>query len=53
MVDWKAYLAGLRQSGFAGPISLHVEYVTIGDYDNALSAAQRDLVFLKRQWEAA
>lgn len=53
MVDWKAYLAGLRQSGFAGPISVHVEYVTIGDYDNALAAAQRDLAFLKRHWEAA
>jgi len=53
MVDWKKYLGDLRRSGFAGPISLHLEYVKVGDYDNALAAAQRDLAFLKRQWEAA
>jgi sugar phosphate isomerase/epimerase len=52
MVDWKAFLGGLRRSGFAGPISLHLEYVTIGDYDNTLAAAQRDLAFLRRHWDA-
>lgn len=52
-VDWKSYLRDLRGSGFQGPISVHIEYVKIGDYDNALAAAQRDLAFLKRHWEAA
>jgi len=51
MVDWKYYFRELRRSGFAGPISLHIEYNPGGatpsaKEDNLLAAAQRDLQFL-------
>jgi sugar phosphate isomerase/epimerase len=52
MVDWKCYFSALARADFQGPISLHLEYpipgATAGDREeNTLSAAQRDLGFLK------
>ncbi len=52
MVPWKAYFKLLAQTGFRGPISLHLEYEIAGsgatNEDNTLAAAQHDLEFLKR-----
>ena len=58
MVNWKAYLAILAQSGFQGPISFHFEYEVEGSTssakdDNMLAAAQRDLNFLKSRLREA
>jgi len=52
MVDWKAYFALLAQSGFRGPVSLHLEYEITGATEaalreNTLAAARRDLDFLR------
>ncbi len=52
MVDWKAYFKSLRQANFQGPISLHLEYEIPGatktaQEENTITAAQRDLAFLK------
>lgn len=52
MVDWKLYFKMLRQANFQGPISLHLEYDIPGTTpaaieENTLTAAQRDLEFLK------
>jgi len=51
MVDWKGYWNILAASGFAGPVSLHLEYDISGRgstlEDNTLAAAERDLAFLK------
>jgi sugar phosphate isomerase/epimerase len=52
MVDWKAFYAALARSGFAGPVSLHLEYEIAGATASArqeatLAAAARDLAVLK------
>jgi len=52
MVDWPAYFKLLAQSGFHGPISLHLEYeiggaTSAAREENTLAAAQRDLGFLR------
>jgi L-ribulose-5-phosphate 3-epimerase len=51
-VDWKAYFKMIREAGFQGPISLHLEYEIPGATasareENTLAAAARDLEFLK------
>ena len=53
MVDWKYYFQALAKAGFQGPLSLHLEYEIPGSTsaaveDNTLSAAQRDLEFIKK-----
>jgi L-ribulose-5-phosphate 3-epimerase len=55
MVDWPWFAAAVTQSGFAGPISLHVEYNIPGATPeelrrNMMTAAKRDLEFTKRQF---
>jgi sugar phosphate isomerase/epimerase len=52
MVDWKRYFAALARAGFAGPVSLHLEYDLPGDtaaavQEHTLHAAARDLAFLR------
>ena len=52
MVDWKAFYAALARSGFAGPVSLHLEYEVPGataaaKQEATLVAAGRDLAVLK------
>jgi len=53
MVDWKGYFKILAAAGFAGPVSLHLEYDIPGKgkelEDNTLSAAVRDLKFLEQR----
>lgn len=44
MVDWKSMFAGFARAGFAGPITLHVEYHAADE----LAAIARDLEFMKK-----
>ncbi|MBM3793457.1 MAG: sugar phosphate isomerase/epimerase [Acidobacteria bacterium] len=58
LVKWPAFLALLKATPFAGPISLHIEYDPGGktktvQYDRSYEAAARDLQFLKRHLAAA
>ncbi len=58
MVDWKAYFRLLAQSGFSGPVSLHLEYSIPGATEaernaNTLAAARRDLEFLRARIQEA
>jgi sugar phosphate isomerase/epimerase len=51
-VDWKPFFAALARSGFHGPVSLHLEYeipgaTPMGQRENTLAAAERDLAFLR------
>lgn len=53
MVDWTKVLPLIRETSFAGPISLHIEYDPGGRtkaerYDRSLAAAARDLRFLNQ-----
>ena len=48
MVDLKGIFTILAQHGFAGPISVHLEYDIAGGDDGILQAAARDLDFLKK-----
>jgi L-ribulose-5-phosphate 3-epimerase len=48
MVDVGGIFTILAQHGFAGPISLHLEYPIEGGPDAVLKAAERDLGVLKR-----
>ncbi len=53
MVNWTEFFAALFTAGFAGPISLHLEYEIPGATasarrENTLSAADRDLGFLRK-----
>ena len=48
MVDVAGIFAILAQHGFAGPISLHLEYDIQGGDDAVLKAAERDLATLKK-----
>jgi sugar phosphate isomerase/epimerase len=58
MVDWPAFFRMLAATSFNGPISLHIEYdpggaTPLERFDNSLSAAERDLIFLRDQMVAA
>ncbi len=58
MVDWRLYCKMLRQAGFAGPISLHIEYPIPGRSEaevigQTLIAARRDLAFLRERLREA
>jgi L-ribulose-5-phosphate 3-epimerase len=58
MVDWKYFFSELAQSGFQGPVSLHLEYEVPGETreareENILAALQRDLEFLKARLHEA
>lgn len=58
LVKWPAFIALLKATPFAGPISLHIEYDPGGKtkaekYDRAVDAAARDLQFLKRHLASA
>jgi L-ribulose-5-phosphate 3-epimerase len=48
MVDLAGIFAILASHGFAGPISLHLEYTIEGGDDAVLKAAERDLAYLNR-----
>lgn len=48
MVDVEAILTILRGHGFAGPISVHLEYPIEGGEDAVLAAAERDLGTLRK-----
>lgn len=53
MVDWARVFPLIRETPFAGPISLHIEYDPGGKtkserYDRSLAAAARDLRFLNQ-----
>jgi sugar phosphate isomerase/epimerase len=57
MVDWTGFFQQLALTSFSGPISLHIEYDPGGAtpaerFDNSLSAAQRDLKFLRERLAA-
>jgi sugar phosphate isomerase/epimerase len=49
MVDWPAFFAVFAKAGYAGPISLHLEYPG----GEELPAVAKDLEFMKRQAAAA
>jgi sugar phosphate isomerase/epimerase len=58
IVDWKYFFSALGRSGFAGPISLHIEYEIAGaepgvHEKETLAATKRDLEFLKSGLRAA
>jgi sugar phosphate isomerase/epimerase len=58
VVDWRRHLADLAAARFAGPISLHLEYLetakdTSAAERHALEAAARDLAFLRAGLEHA
>jgi sugar phosphate isomerase/epimerase len=48
MVDWAWVGTVVKGSGFAGPISLHLEYEIPAGTANTLNAASRDLAFARR-----
>ncbi len=57
MVNWPEYFKTLCKAGFAGPVSLHLEYDMPGSTEAArrestLAAAERDLGFLRKCLEA-
>ena len=52
MVDVAGIFTILAQHGFAGPVSLHLEYPIPGGPDAVLKAAERDLAYLKRQLDS-
>jgi sugar phosphate isomerase/epimerase len=52
LVDWKWFASAIRPSGFAGPISIHLEYDIPGNTAEertrrTLEAAKRDLAFAR------
>jgi sugar phosphate isomerase/epimerase len=49
MVDWPRFFSIIAKAGFAGPISLHVEY----DPPDELAAIAQDFAFAKKQLTAA
>ena len=49
MVEWPRIFAALAQAGFAGPLSLHIEYNPADE----LPAIARDLAWLRKQVVAA
>jgi L-ribulose-5-phosphate 3-epimerase len=53
MVDWSTYFRALAESGFQGPVSLHLEYSIPGKtaaekQENTLRFAAKDLQFLRQ-----
>jgi L-ribulose-5-phosphate 3-epimerase len=48
LVDWSFVAATLRDARFTGPISLHLEYELPKGTQNTLTAASRDLAYLRR-----
>lgn len=58
MVDWSWFATAITRSGFAGPISVHLEYPIDGTTPdeirrNTMRAAERDLAFTRRHFAAA
>ena len=58
MVDWKYVFGVIAQTGFQGPISLHIEYEIPGSnmeekIANTIAAGTRDLDFLKARLREA
>ena len=58
VVDWRRHFADLAAARFAGPVSLHLEYLEAADdaqaaARRALEAAARDLAFLRAGLEHA
>jgi sugar phosphate isomerase/epimerase len=53
MVDVAGIFRILAQHGFAGPVSLHLEYKIDGGPEAVLKAAARDLAYLQKQLDAA
>lgn len=49
MVDWAKVFAGFRSAGFAGPLTLHVEY----EPKDELAAIAKDFEFARKQLAAA
>ena len=49
MVDVAGIFTILAQHGFAGPISLHLEYAIEGGESKVLEAAERDLGYLRKK----
>ena len=49
VVDWPQFFTALARAGFAGPISLQVDYQP----KDELSAIRRDLDFVRKQVAAA
>lgn len=57
-VNWKEVFDTLRNSDFAGPISLHIEYTALGEStkterERMLKIAKQDLAFLRGSLQAA
>jgi len=57
MVSWPEFFQALCRAGFAGPVSLHLEYDLPGSTaparrESTLAAASRDLGFLRKSLEA-
>lgn len=58
IVEWKNILSMMRESGFAGPFSIHHEYNVAGKDENAkrkqiISDLKKDLTFFRGQMKAA
>jgi L-ribulose-5-phosphate 3-epimerase len=63
IVDWDTFLGYLKKFGYAGPISLHVEYEMYDEEDQSLTVEQkrksalkhmkRDVAFLKEKMKKA
>jgi len=58
MVDWPGFCGMLANSGFQGPVSIHLEYGIPGanktqKQDNTILAAKRDLEFVRKCIAAA
>lgn len=57
-VNWKEVFDTLRESAFAGPVSLHIEYTalrenTIAERERMLKIAKQDLAFLRGSLQTA
>jgi sugar phosphate isomerase/epimerase len=57
MLDWPWFAGAITKAGFAGPISVHVEYPIAGATPdeirrNMMAAARHDLEFARRQFAA-
>jgi sugar phosphate isomerase/epimerase len=53
MVNWPEFFALLERVPFAGPMSIHIEYVPGGStrmekIDRALAAAEHDVAFVRK-----